>query len=87
MISARGGHNSSTRNFAREQIGERSARFERSGMLEQFQLKCDFPEGCETEIRGVNFNYGSAANVRLDEFVILLDEYAIYAVFNWVHRF
>ncbi len=79
VISAGSGHNSGARNFARQQIGERSARFERSGVLEQFQFECDFLWRRKSEIRGVNFNYWSAANVRLDEFVIFLDECAIDA--------
>ena len=62
VISSRRGNHAGFRNFAQQQIRERAARFERTRVLQQFQLECEAYAG-KSEVRTVRFDHRRAADV------------------------
>jgi hypothetical protein len=65
VIAAGSGNDAGLGNLAQQQVGERTARFERSGMLEQFEFEGEGNAG-KTEVGAVGFDDRRAANVTGD---------------------
>jgi hypothetical protein len=66
MIPARCGHYPGPRNFSGQQVGERTARLERPGMLKKLKLEAE-ARGSQTEIRRIDLYDRSPPNVGSDQ--------------------
>src|SRR5689334_24806794 len=75
MIAAGSGDHTCRRNFTRQHVGKRAARLERSGVLQEFEFEDD-PDRVETNVRAIDFEDWSAADVRPDNALSCLDSLA-----------
>src|ERR1700730_10689171 len=66
MIPARCGHYPGPRNFSSQQVGERTARLERPGMLKKLKFEAE-ARGSQTEIRRIDLYDRSPPNVGSDQ--------------------
>jgi hypothetical protein len=72
MIPARCGHCPGPRNFSAQQVGERTARLERPGMLKKLKFEAE-ARGSQTEIRRIDLYDRSSPNVGADQPLCLGD--------------
>jgi len=72
MVAAGGRHDTDGRDVASEQVGKRAAGFERSGVLQQFQLEGQW-NGAKTEIAARDLEDGRHPDVPPDHIVGVLN--------------
>ena len=76
MIPARCGHYPGPRNFSGQQVGERTARLERPGMLKKLKFEAEVG-GSQTEVRRIDLYHRSPPNVWSDQPLCLGDRASI----------
>jgi DNA-binding transcriptional ArsR family regulator len=67
VVATRSCDDAGLRDFSQKQVSERTAGFERAGMLKQFEFE-DQRDGIEAEVAAVRLEDGRAANVPPDSF-------------------
>src|SRR6185436_20281991 len=76
VIAAGCGDDTRLRNLAQEQICKRATRFERAGMLNQFEFEDD-GDGAESKVTAVGLEDWRPADVRADDFFRCSDAFSV----------
>ena len=76
MVATGCGHNAGSRDFSGQQVGERTPRLERAGMLEKLKFEAQ-ASSSQPEIRRIDLYDWSPPNVRSDEPLRLDDRVSI----------